>query len=256
MRLCVTLPCFFGDADVCEAIKAVRSLGYDAVEIYGWKKLDLDEVKRVCDDEGVELLSLCTSEFRMNDPTFREAWLDGLRESCEAAVRLGAKKLITQVGQDTGEARERQHAAIVETFIAARDILASYDVTVMMEPLNLKVNHPGYYLYSSAEAFHIADEVGDPRVRVVDDIYHQQVTEGDILNSVTKNLDKIAHLHAAGHPGRIEPWLGELNYGFIFDAIDKAGYTGACGLEYRPTVGVEESLGQAIKLYGKNKIIK
>ena len=73
--------------------------------------------------------------------------------------------------------------------------------------------------------------------------------EGNIIPSVTENLDLIAHLHCAGHPGRIEPWLGENNYNVIFDAIDKAGYTGACGLEYFPSLDAMESLKKAKELY-------
>jgi hydroxypyruvate isomerase len=76
-----------------------------------------------------------------------------------------------------------------------------------------------------------------------------QVMEGNIIPSVTAHLDKIAHLHAAGHPGRHEPWLGENAYKVIFDAIDKAGYTGACGLEYGPLLEPEESLREARRIY-------
>jgi hydroxypyruvate isomerase len=162
-------------------------------------------------------------ETRMTDPAYRASWLDALKKACEAAAVVGATRLITQVGPDTGAPRETQHAAIVETLKLAKPILEQYGVTVMPEPLNTKVNHPGYYLSSSAEAFEIIREVDSPYVKVIYDIYHQQITEGDIIPSVTRNLDCIAHLHAAGHPGRHELWEGELNYRYIFDAIDKAG---------------------------------
>ena len=245
MRLCVAIPCFFGNDNFCESIRRVAALGYDAVETYNWKCLDLDAVKSTLDECGVELMSICTTEFRMTTPEHRGLWLDGLRESCAAAKKLGAKRLITQVGRDTGAPRELQHAAIVDTLKAGIPILEEYGVTIMPEPLNLLVNHPGYYLYSAYEGFDIIKEVNHPQVKLIYDIYHQQVTEGNIIPSITKNLDLIAHMHCAGHPGRIEPWLGENNYKFIFDAADKAGYTGACGLEYRPTLPPEESLKKA-----------
>jgi len=251
MRLCVVVPCFFGKQDLCESLQKIGLLGYDAAEIYGWKNLDLDAVKRASHESGVELLSVCTTEFRLTDPAFRSVWLDGLEESCEAANHLGAKKLITQVGPDTGESREKQHAAIVKTLSMAGSILDNYGVTVMIEPLNTLVNHPGYYLTHAREAFDIVREVNDPHVKVVYDIYHQQVTEGNILPNVLGNLDCIAHLHGAGHPGRIEPWMGENDYGVILKKIADAGYEGAFGLEYRPTIGAEESLRAAKALYGK-----
>ena len=251
MRLCVPIPCFFGDMDFCEGLRRVKALGYDAAETYNWKGLDFDAVRRTCEETGVELLSMCTSEFRMTDPMFRQAWLDGLEESCQAANRMGVKRLITQVGQDTGAPREQQHAAIVETLNLARPILEKSGVTIMLEPLNTLVNHPGYYLWSAVEGFEIIREVNHPLVKLVYDIYHQQVMEGNIIPNITKNLDCIAHLHSAGHPGRNELQYGENDYKVIFAAVDKAGYTGACGLEYRPLMDPEESLREAMRLYGK-----
>lgn len=251
MRLCVPIPCFFGDMDFCEGLRRVKALGFDAAETYNWKGLDFDAVRRTCEETGVELLSMCTSEFRMTDPTFRQAWLDGLEESCQAANRMGVKRLITQVGQDTGAPREQQHAAVVETLNLARPILEKSGVTIMLEPLNTLVNHPGYYLWSAVEGFEIIREVNHPLVKLVYDIYHQQVMEGNIIPNITKNLDCIAHLHSAGHPGRNELQYGENDYKVIFAAVDKAGYTGACGLEYRPLMDPEESLREAMRLYGK-----
>ena len=250
MRLCVPVPCFFKNIPFEDAIRRIKELGFDAAETYNWKSMDLDAVKQALDETGVELLSMCTTEFRLTDPAYRQAWLDGLKESCEAANKLGVKKLITQVGQDTGAPREEQHAAIVETLKLAKPILEAAQVTIMIEPLNTYVNHPGYYLWSSVEGFEIVREVDSPYVKVVYDIYHQQVMEGNIIPNVTKNLDCIAHLHAAGHPGRHEMQYGESDYKVIFAAIDKAGYTGACGLEYGPLMPPEESLIIAKHIYG------
>ena len=250
MRLCVPIPCFFGKMDFCDALRRVKALGFDAAETYNWKGLDFDAVRRTCQETGVELLSMCTSEFRMTDPAFREAWLAGLEESCQAANQMGVKRLITQVGQDTGAPRAEQHAAIVETLRQARPILEKSGVTIMLEPLNTLVNHPGYYLWSAVEGFEIIRELNHPLVKLVYDIYHQQVMEGNIIPNITKNLDCIAHLHSAGHPGRHELQYGENDYRVIFDAVDKAGYTGACGLEYTPLMPPEESLIEAKRRYG------
>lgn len=250
MRLCVPIPCFFKDVDFAAAIRRVKALGYDAAETYNWKNLDFDAVRAACEETGVELLSMCTTEFRMTDPALRTAWLDGLKESCEAAKKLGVKRLITQVGPDTGAPRAQQHASIVAALRDARPILEDSGVTIMIEPLNTYVNHPGYYLRSSVEGFEIIREVDHPLVKVVYDIYHQQVMEGNIIPNVTNNLDCIAHLHSAGHPGRHELQYGESDYKVIFAAVDKAGYTGACGLEYSPLLEPEESLRLAKEIYG------
>ena len=250
MRLCVPVPCLFKNIPFEDAIRRIKELGFDAAETYNWKTMDLDAVKKALDETGVELLSMCTTEFRLTDPAYRQAWLDGLQESCDAANKLGVKKLITQVGQDTGAPREEQHAAIVETLKLAKPILEKAQVTIMLEPLNTYVNHPGYYLWSSVEGFEIVREVDSPYVKIIYDIYHQQVMEGNIIPNVINNLDCIAHLHSAGHPGRHELQYGESDYKVIFAAIDKAGYTGACGLEYGPLLPPEESLIIAKHIYG------
>ena len=249
MRICIPIPCFFGDMDFTDAIRTVKKLGFDAAETYNWKGLDFDKAKETCLECGVELMSMCTSEFNMTAPEMRAKWLDGLKESCAAANKMGVKRLITQVGNDTGAERALQHESIVTALKLARPILEESGVTIMIEPLNTYVDHPGYYLWQSSEAFDIIREVDHPLVKVVYDIYHQQIMEGNIIPSVTQNLDCIAHLHSAGHPGRHELQLGENDYKVIFKAIDNAGYTGACGLEYHPTMDSIESIKEFKRIY-------
>ena len=249
MRPCIVLPCFFAKIPFVNAVEQISEMGYDACEIWGWKEMDLALCKKALDQYGVELLSLCTTDFRMNDPTYTDEWLKGLIESLEAAKTLGSKKIITQVGQDTGEDREAQKKSIIENLKRAAPILEENETILMIEPLNTLYDHKGYFLSSSQEAFDIVKEVNSPFVKVVFDIYHQQVTEGNILNNIRKNLDLIAHLHAAGHPGRTDLTLGESDYRVIFDRIDKAGYKGACGLEYFPRETAVKSLKAAKEIY-------
>ena len=88
MRACVSVPCFFGKEDFCDAVAKIASIGYDAVELWGWEKLDLDRAKKALDESGVELLSMCTTEHRLNRPELREEFVSGVRKSCEAAKKL------------------------------------------------------------------------------------------------------------------------------------------------------------------------
>lgn len=250
MRFCVPIPCFFRNADFCDALRKVRALGFDAAETYDWKPLDREKVKNTCEEVGVTLLSMCTTNFELTRPERRDGFLAGLSESVRAAHEMNVGKLITQVGNDCGRERRYQHESIVEGLRRSIPILEQYGTTLMIEPLNKHVDHPGYYLSTSDEAFEIVREVNHPLVRVVFDIYHQQITEGNIIPNLTENLRYIAHLHAAGHPGRHELQNGESDYRNIFAAADRAGYTGYCGLEYSPTEEAEESLRKALALYG------
>lgn len=113
-------------------------------------------------------------------------------------------------------------------------MLEGSGVTLVIEPLNELIDHAGYYLIRSDEAFQIIDEVGSPAVKVVFDIYHQQISEGQLIANITANTSKIAHFHAAGNPGRHELTRGELNYPSIFAAIHETDFDGFVGLEYWP----------------------
>lgn len=249
MRLSVCIPMFFRGIPFPEAIKKIAQLGYDAAEMWGIGDLDPDVAAAACKEYGVELLAICTSYFNMTDDACHPQFLQGIQESCAVAKRMGVKKLITQVGPDTGAPRAQQHANIVSALKQAAPILEENGIMLVVEPLNTLVNHKGYYLWSAVEGFEIIREVNSPAVKLLYDIYHQQVMEGNIIANVTENLDLIGHLHSAGCPGRNELHFGENDYNVIFRAIDKAGYTGACALEYRPLLDPEESLRETKKRY-------
>jgi hydroxypyruvate isomerase len=121
-------------------------------------------------------------------------------------------------------------------------------VTLVVEPLNILSNHMGYYLSSSYEAFEICNVVGSPRVKVLYDIYHQQISEGNLIPTIRKYFDLIGHLHVADVPGRHEPGTGEINYKNVFKAISDLGYDKYVGLEYSPTINTAETVKNVIEL--------
>ena len=121
-------------------------------------------------------------------------------------------------------------------------MLEENGITLVLEPLNTAVDHAGYYLSSSKEAFLLAKEAGSENVKILFDIYHQQITEGDVIRSIRENISLIGHFHAAGNPGRHEIDTGELNYPNIFRVIQETGYTGYMGLEYFPVKPALEGL--------------
>ncbi|MFT4690385.1 MAG: hydroxypyruvate isomerase, partial [Limisphaerales bacterium] len=151
------------------------------------------------------------------------------------ARRLGTKTLISQVGDHrVGVSRDEQRQSLVDGLRAAAPDLEAAGVTLVIEPLNELVDHAGYYLIRSDEAFDIVDQVGSPNVKVVFDIYHQQISEGHLIRNIVSNIDKIGHFHAAGNPGRNELQRGEINYAEVFAAIRATEFDGYVGLEYWP----------------------
>ena len=124
----------------------------------------------------------------------------------------------------------------------AADQAKAAGLTVLLEPINSR-DMPGYFLNHSDQALAVIDAVGADNLLLQYDIYHMQIMEGDLAPSIAAKLDRIGHMQFADTPGRHEPGTGEINHGFLFDFIDRIGYTGWIGAEYKPAAGTEEGLG-------------
>jgi hydroxypyruvate isomerase len=133
-----------------------------------------------------------------------------------------------------------QHQTVVETLKAGAPLAEDAGMTIVLEPLNIR-DHRGYFLQTAAEGAYIIDEVASPAVRLLYDVYHQQITEGDLIPNITKYIDRIGHIHIGDTPGRNEPGTGEINYPNIFKTIDSLGYTGFVTLECGCTRDVAEA---------------
>jgi hydroxypyruvate isomerase len=121
-------------------------------------------------------------------------------------------------------------------------------VTLVLEPLNTQVDHAGYFLNRSGIGFDLVRQVNSPRIKLLYDIYHMQVMEGNVIETLVNNLDIIDHVHVADVPGRHEPGTGELNYANIFKALREAGYDKYVGFELDPTVPSEEAMADCLAL--------
>jgi hydroxypyruvate isomerase len=237
---------------VADAIELISNCGFNSFEFWAWWEKDIAQLVAVRDRFDMTIAACCTKFISLTDPGLRNEYLVGLKESIAAAKQLDCRTLISQVGDfRPGVNRNEQHQSIVDGLKQAAPLLEAAGVTLVIEPLNEKVNHPGYYLIRSDEAFEIIDEVGSPAVKVVFDIYHQQISEGNLIPNIVATIDKIGHFHAAGQPGRNELTLGEINYPYIFAAIADAGFCGHVGLEYWPTLDAAEGLKEVAAWFDK-----
>jgi hydroxypyruvate isomerase len=145
-----------------------------------------------------------------------------------------------------GLEEQAMQAAVIERLKPVVEMAEKAGVTVLLEPLNDKYDHPGHWLTSSDKGAEICRCLGSPRLRLLFDTYHMRVMEGDLVKHIERNIDVIAHFHAAGVPGRHEVFLGETNYPFVLQQIERLGYQGAFGLEYSPSMDEETSLKQSL----------
>lgn len=238
----------FSNYPLTEALSLIRSAGVEVYEIWGWWGEDIGALAEAQQKNGLRLSAMCTRMVPLNDPARREEYISGLKESIAAAKRLGCRTLITQVGQAIdGVSREEQHRAVVEGLRACAPILESEGMTLVFEPLNDIKDHIGYYLTRSDEAFEIARETGSEHVKVLYDVYHQQVSEGNLISAIRANAQWIGHVHIAGVPERNEPLEGEVNYTAVISALKAAGYHGAVGIEYFPTKDAVEGIRETME---------
>jgi hydroxypyruvate isomerase len=235
--------------NIIKGMNLAKEAGFGGIDFFNWRRKDIDTISQAKNKLKLEITALATDFINLCDPTLRASYLEALKESLEAAKRLDCKIIISQAGWEIeGVSREDQHKSLIKGLEESALILEETDVTLVVEPLNTLVDHPGYYLWSSKEGFQIIDEVGSPRIKLLYDMYHQQIMEGNLIANITKNIDKIGHLHAAGIPGRHEITAGEINYKEVFKAIENTGYQGYCGLEYVPTKDVLTGLKEAAAL--------
>lgn len=245
MKLSVCIDALFNGRDVVESMRAVKATGIDNVEFWFWWDRDLTAIKKAQEELHMNIIAFCTPFISLTDAAQREEFLKGLKQSLNIAAQFNTKYLIAQVGNEIpGVSRQEQHQSIVQGLKEAVPFLEASDAILLIEPLNIYVDHKGYYLSSSEEAFQICSEIASPFVKILFDIYHQQINEGNLLPRITANLDKIGHFHGAGNPGRHELLTGEINYLNILKILHSIGFEGCIGLEYfplgDPVKGLEE----------------
>jgi hydroxypyruvate isomerase len=249
--LCIE-PFFIGSKTV-DKIRRANELGFNAIEFWFWdhefngselefKKKEIDEIATVCQELNVTINDIVVNSPDgsiggfLTKPDDRDKYLDRLSETIEIAHRMKCSKLITCTGNEiSGKSFQQQFNSVVDTLSKASAIASKENITLVLEALNSHVDHAGYFLVSSKTGFDIVKEVNSPNLKLLYDVYHMQIMEGNHIATIQQHSNLIGHYHAAGVPGRNEIYKGEINYLPIIEAIDKSGYTGFFGLEYWPS---------------------
>jgi hydroxypyruvate isomerase len=171
------------------------------------------------------------------------------REALVRAAEAGASNLIVLSGNRRGLPDEAGLEACAAFLGRVKALAEDRGITICLELLNSKVNHPDYQCDHTAWGVEVMKRVGSPRVKLLYDIYHMQIMEGDIIRTIRQNIQYIGHFHTAGNPGRHEiDESQELNYRPIAQAIVDAGYTGYFAHEYGPLKDPLESMNRAIEI--------
>jgi len=239
-----------------EQIRKVTEARYHAFEFGDWRAHEPANITKLKNQLGLQCACIVGNKgvnppgMTLVDPKDRAGFLAEIKASAEAAMRYETKRMVVLTGNELpGVPRQVQHRSIVEGLKAAHDIVAPRGITMILEILNTLVNHKGYYLNHSAEAFDIVREVDGPYLKILFDIYHVQIMEGNLIQTIMNNTQAIGHFHVADVPGRHEPGTGEIDYGNVFKSISKAGFRDYVAMEYDPSRDALETLREVKKLY-------
>ena len=249
-KFCANLTFLFNELGFIERFGAAAKAGFKGVEYMSPYEYGKDELAEQLKKYGLEqvLFNLPAGDWAKGErgigchPDRVGEFQDGVGKAIDYAKALGCAQVNCLAGLCPEAPEDRQRAAFVANLKFAALKLKESGVKLLIEPINT-IDIPGFYLTGSKQALEIIDEVGSDNLFLQYDIYHMQVMEGDLARTIEKNLAKIPHMQLADNPGRNEPGTGEINYDFLFGHIDRIGYKGWIGCEYKPKTSTREGLG-------------
>jgi hydroxypyruvate isomerase len=229
--------------DVVAQLEFMRAEGFTALEDNGMKGRPVAEQERIA--AAMERLSMrmgvfVAHEIAWNEPNLttgdvakRDQFLQQVRESVDVARRVRATWMTVVPGFiDRRLDMTYQTANVIETLKRAAAILEPHNLVIVLEPLNTRRDHPGQFLTHQGQAHAICKAVGSPSCKILYDMYHAQITEGNIIPNIELAWSEIAYFQVGDNPGRKEPGTGEINYRNIFKHIHSKGYAGIVGMEH------------------------
>ncbi|MEL6676687.1 MAG: TIM barrel protein, partial [Bacteroidota bacterium] len=228
--------------DPIDQLNFMADQGFTAFEDNGMKGRELSMQKKMAETmekRGIRMgvfvahtIYWQKPNLASGDQKLREEFLQEIRESVAVAKRVNAKWMTVVPGHvDLRQDMDYQTAHVVETLRQASAILEPHDLVMVLEPLNFR-DHPGLFLTKMAQAYQVCRAVNSPACKILCDIYHQQITEGNLIPNIDASWDEIAYFQVGDNPGRKEPTSGEINYLNVFKHLHKKGFDGIIGMEH------------------------
>ena len=231
--------------DLVEQLRFMAAEGFTALEDNGMREraiADQERIAREMQRLGMRMGVFVAHTIAWNpgetslmtgDSASRERFLSEIRASIDVAKRVNAKWMTVVPGHvDRRLDLAFQTANVVESLKRASALLEPHDLVIVLEPLNTLRDHPGQFLTRIPQAFAICKAVGSPSCKILFDIYHQQITEGNLIPNFNAAWDEIAYVQVGDNPGRKEPGTGEINFRNVFSHIHGKGYRGIVGMEH------------------------
>jgi len=228
--------------DLVDQLKFMADEGFAALEDNGMMKKPVDVQEKIAREMArlnmtmgvfVSYADFGIKSFVAGDPETRDMLVGKMKAAVEVAKRVNARWTTVVLGAfDPGLEWDYQTANAIENLKWCAEVLEPAGLIAVLEPLNAWTNHPGLFLTKVPQAYQICRAVGSPSIKILDDLYHQQVTEGNLIPNLDRAWDEIAYFQVGDNPGRKEPTTGEINYKNIFKHLYGKGYEGVIGMEH------------------------
>lgn len=231
----VNLEMWWPDLSRIDRVRAAADAGFELAEIWYWPNWDIATLARVAQEHGIGITQIGGWDFEPRLHESRSEFRDGVAAAIEAAVTLDAPLInINGPYLRPGETGSDVVSGVIETLASVVDLAEAADVSLMVEPMNLRVDHPGYSLPTSRDVIEVCRSVGSDALGINWDLYHLQISEGDLTGHLSEGIDHIKYVQVADHPGRHEPGTGEIEYHYVLARLAELGYEGPIGLECSP----------------------
>ncbi|MCF8199480.1 MAG: hydroxypyruvate isomerase [Sulfuritalea sp.] len=248
-RFAANLSFLFTERPFFERFAAARAAGFGAVEFHFPYEHDPAALAEVVLTSSLDvvLFNLSAGDWAAGDrgiachPRRIAEFQDGVGQAIDYARQLGCTRLNCLAGiPPAGIDPEKAQQTLIENLRFAAAVTQRAGIELVIEPLNTR-DTPGFFVATTRAALALIDTVGSDNLRLQYDIYHAQVMEGDLARTLQEQLPRIGHIQLADNPGRHEPGSGEINFPFLFQHLDRIGYTGWVGCEYKPSGRSEDS---------------
>ncbi|PHS78724.1 MAG: hydroxypyruvate isomerase [Rhodospirillaceae bacterium] len=252
-RLAANLTMMFNELDFLDRFEAAAKAGFKGVEYLFPYDFSSEDLKARLDKFGLTqvLHNLPAGDWGAGErgiachPDRVEEFKVGVDQAIAYATALGCSQVNCLIGiPPEGVDADTLEKTVVDNLTYAAEKLKVAGITLLIEQINTR-DIPGFYLSGTQQALDLITATGSDNIKVQYDIYHMQIMEGDLAPTMEKHLASIQHIQLADNPGRGEPGTGEINYPFLFSFLDKIGYDGWIGCEYKPQATTIEGLGWA-----------
>ncbi len=246
--------------DLVDNIKFCNDMGFRAMFDNGLMGRPVEDQVKIAEELnrlGMELgpfvlyADFSVTSFVLNKPEIREMIVNKMKEGVEVARRTGVKWALVVPGRyDERLNRDFQEANVIDNLRYCCDVMEPAGLTIVLEPLNTLRDHPGLFLTGIPQTYSICRAVNRPACKIVDDLYHQQITEGNLIPNIEAAYSEIAAFHLGDNPGRNEPTTGEINYKNIFKYLYNKNYEGVLCMEHGiSNRGTKEGEARVIQAY-------